>query len=136
MLELLKPCSGSGSAVAEAKKIERISEKDQALMFGSHNGALEVLYTHGHMVHKFTCHHTRKTHTDRHMDGAQGNQSGYFPVQFFQGMLSPDSRQLFNDSSCFSKRLRVRTRALEPSLSRRIYRCRDYFIYMVKGISR
>jgi hypothetical protein len=97
-------------------------------MFGSHNGALEVLYTHGHMVHKFTCHHTRKTHTDRHMDGAQGNQSGYFPVQFFQGILSPDSRQLFNDSSCFSKRLRVRTRALEPEAFRGSQRERKSYL--------
>ena len=48
------------------------------------------------------------------MDGAQGDQSGDFLVQFFQGILSPDSHQLFNDSSCSSKWLRVRTRALEP----------------------
>jgi hypothetical protein len=52
---------------AMAKEKERTSEKDQALIFGSywaHNKALEVLYTHGHLVDEFTCHHTPKTHPD------------------------------------------------------------------------
>jgi len=111
MLELLKACSGSKSAVAEAKEIERTSEKDQALMFGSSQRSSRGFIhprTYGRQV-KFTCHHTRKTHTDRHMDGVQGDQLGGFPVQFFQGILLPDNLQLFKDSLSFLGCVRVRT---------------------------